>query len=241
MLFFGLIQLLFTSWPPKDDPDDKRWFMVVLCAGALGSYVHVARSAAAYIGNQALVVRWLYWYLLRLPVGAILSLLIFMLMRGDAFFGAGERTANDPFSMVGIAALAGLFADGTVKKLTDWFNLLLRAKDDSLKDPLESNNPLPKLSGVAPPEVPAAGGKVTLYGEKFQATSAVLVNGRLREPSTIAKDTLTLEIQSEDVAGQATLDLRLATPDPKVSSIWHLTERVPLKIRAPRQPSGDQS
>src|SRR5262245_31444816 len=68
--------------PPHLVRDDARLILIVLCAGALGSYVHAATSFASYVGNRRLVLSWMWWYVLRPLIGMALALIFYFVLRG---------------------------------------------------------------------------------------------------------------------------------------------------------------
>src|ERR1700760_88223 len=90
-LIFALVvfYVLIASWPPegKEPADplrlfglglgewslDQRMFLTVVAAGALGSLVHTLTSLGDYIGNQKLSANWLWWFVLRTPIGISLG------------------------------------------------------------------------------------------------------------------------------------------------------------------------
>ena len=58
-------------------PREVDLLVLVLLFGALGSFVHVAKSFASFAGNRALVASWLWWYLLQPVAGMALALLFY--------------------------------------------------------------------------------------------------------------------------------------------------------------------
>ena len=56
-------------------PREVDLLVLVLLFGALGSFVHVAKSFASFAGNRALVASWVWWYLLQPVAGMALALL----------------------------------------------------------------------------------------------------------------------------------------------------------------------
>jgi hypothetical protein len=44
---------------------DRRLFITVVAAGALGSLIHTLTSFADYTGNRALSRTWIWWFILR--------------------------------------------------------------------------------------------------------------------------------------------------------------------------------
>lgn len=86
-----LCYLLIAVWPETVDPNttpiawkpsgalvffgtvpvapESRLLLIVILAGALGSFVHGATSLTTYLGNRTLVRSWTWWYWLRPLIG----------------------------------------------------------------------------------------------------------------------------------------------------------------------------
>lgn len=110
--------------------DDVRLFALVVVAGLMGGFIHVAISAADYIGNRRLGRSWIYWYLLRFPVGSSLAVVVYLLIRGGLLTGTASGTQLQPYGIVGISVLAGLFSKQATDKLRDVFETLFTPKGD---------------------------------------------------------------------------------------------------------------
>ena len=54
----------------------------VLIGGALGAFLHSARSFTDFVGNQEIKGSWAWWYYLHPFIGAILALTFYMAVRG---------------------------------------------------------------------------------------------------------------------------------------------------------------
>ncbi len=72
---------LFGQGPLEWSPD-QRMFLTVVAAGAVGSLIHTLTSLGDYIGNQKLSANWLWWFVLRTPIGIALALVFCLLLRG---------------------------------------------------------------------------------------------------------------------------------------------------------------
>lgn len=159
-----LLWLLFGLWPerPVDgkswDPsvpmfgsaavvrDDARLILIVLAAGALGSYVHAATSFASYVGNRRLVLSWAWWYVLRPFMGAALALIFYFVVRGGLLASGAAATELSVFGVAAVAALVGMFSKQATDKLRELFDNLFRTEqgqgDDARADKLGSNRPV---------------------------------------------------------------------------------------------------
>jgi hypothetical protein len=237
LTFLALVGLLFLFWPEGKEGskawaqsvslfgvswgaigDEVRLFVLVICAGALGAFVHVATSVGEFIGNRGLYRRWVYWYILRLPVGATLSLLFYLLLRGGAVTGSVSSVkegATMPYGFVGLSALAGMFSDVTVRKLSEVFKLLFPTKEDHRKDTLKESklSTSPILSQLVPNQIPPVGATVKLIGLNFEPSSLVRVGGQQRKPTYVGPTELSIQLTQNDVAGQSTIAIQVETPN----------------------------
>lgn len=116
---------------------EVRLIILVLIAGALGSYIHIATSFVDFVGNKKLKRSWLWWYILRPFSGSILALIFYMIIRGGLLAGQIEGTALSRYGVTGLSGLIGLFSKQAIDKLNEVFNTLFSTKDkDQRKDKL---------------------------------------------------------------------------------------------------------
>jgi hypothetical protein len=131
---------------------------LVLVAGALGSFLHMAQSFSAFAGNRTLKSSWLWWYCFLPFVGAGLALVFYAAMRGGLVTIASGSTlkASDlnPFGLVAVAALAGMFSEAATTKLGEVFDTLFQTSEgEQHKDPLK-----PDSQNSSQPAKPSASG-----------------------------------------------------------------------------------
>lgn len=177
----ALMWLLFRLWPErtsKDGPwlaqvdlgfwggplgDDARLILIVLCTGALGSYVHAATSFASYVGNRRLVLSWAWWYFLRPFIGMALALIFYFVVRGGLLSTGAAAADMSPYGIAAVAGLVGMFSKQATDKLRELFDNLFRTEqghgDDARADKLGSNLPVAgsmierrKITAVVIPE-----------------------------------------------------------------------------------------
>jgi hypothetical protein len=152
---YGVVQI----WPPDCvnnlcTPHSARLFfwtvtlqraenllLLVVAMGALGALIHVTSSFADYVGNRQLLLSWVWWLLLRIPIGMALALVFYMLIRGGLIIPNGSTEPQiNPYGIAGLAALIGMFAKQATDKLSDIFDNLFRSdKDAARSEPLTSN------------------------------------------------------------------------------------------------------
>lgn len=122
---------------------DLIW--LVLLAGSLGSFLHMAQSYSEYIGNRTIKSSWAWWYSLGPFIGAGLALVFYAAMRGGFMAIATGSNAKaselNPFGLVAVAALAGMFSKAATIKLGEVFDTLFKSdKAKESKDPVAGSS-----------------------------------------------------------------------------------------------------
>jgi hypothetical protein len=134
---------------------DADLLLLVLLAGALGSFLHSARSFADFVGNKRISGSWAWWYYLHPFMGAILALIFYFTVRGGFFVvtGGGNIKAADlsAFGVGAVATLVGMFSNQATQKLADVFDTLFKpSSGKELKDPLEHPAQTSAAGGTTP-------------------------------------------------------------------------------------------
>jgi hypothetical protein len=118
-------------------------FAFIFLAGAAGAFIHQATSFAAHVGNKTFQSSWVWWQILRVPIGATLAVIVYFAVRG---LNGGEATAatiikfdSGFYVWLFTAALAGLFSKQMTFKLSEVVDNILAL---SVSIPLEG-----KLTG----------------------------------------------------------------------------------------------
>jgi hypothetical protein len=112
-------------------PRDVNLLALVLLFGALGSFVHVAKSFASFAGNRALVASWLWWYLLQPVAGMALALLFYVTIRGGLFAPGSNSGAVNAYGIAGVSGLVGMFTKQATDKLGEVFGAMFRSGADA--------------------------------------------------------------------------------------------------------------
>ena len=99
-------------------PREVNLLILVLLFGALGSFVHVAKSFASFAGNRALVASWLWWYLLQPVAGMALALLFYVIVRGGLLAPGSYGGSVNPYGISGLSGLVGMFSKQATDKLS---------------------------------------------------------------------------------------------------------------------------
>ncbi len=106
-----------------------RLIILVLLAGALGSYVHVVSSYMDYVGNKKFVGSWTWWYFLRPLSGSVLALIFYFIVRGGLFSTQIQGSELSRFGIAGLAGLVGLFSNQAIDKLSEIFDIVFSTKE----------------------------------------------------------------------------------------------------------------
>jgi hypothetical protein len=137
---------------------DERLVITVAAAGALGSLIHTLTSFADYVGNRALAQSWVWYLVLRTPVGIALALLFCIVLRAGliapsvpADFATVHPLLLNPYGFAAIGALAGMFSRQATDKLREVFDSLFK-----VSEPVDRADPLSRASPVISKTDPAA-------------------------------------------------------------------------------------
>ena len=129
--------------------------LMVIAVAALGSLIHASTSFASFVGNGKAKASWLWWYLLRLPIGMSLAIVSYVVFRGGFFAGDQGPEATNPFGFAALAGLAGMFSKQATDKLEEIADALFRVDkgDNARGDKLDGNgngNGNAAAAGAAP-------------------------------------------------------------------------------------------
>ena len=130
---------------------------LVMLAGTIGSFIHMAQSFSDFAGNRTLKSSWVWWYCFLPFVGAGLALVLYTGLRGGLITVATTPAIKDtdlnPFGLVAAGIFAGLFSKQATKKLAEIFeNVFQLSRGSQTKDPLR-----PEAANTSQPAKPGAG------------------------------------------------------------------------------------
>ena len=122
-------------------PRETDLLLLAVIFGALGSFLHVAKSFATFAGNRALVESWTWWYCLQPLVGMALAVVFYVMMRGG-FLSSGTSAVDvSPFGLAGISGLAGMFSKQATDKLNELFSTIFSTRADTARGDKVSERP----------------------------------------------------------------------------------------------------
>jgi len=120
-------------------------FLLVALAGFTGNMIHVATSFTNYVGAEKFKRSWLLWYFVKPFTASAVALIFYLVLKAGLLNFDGSNGAN-PFGIVILSALAGLYTDKAMLKLEEIFVIIFKPKDDR-PDKLEDNI---KITGISP-------------------------------------------------------------------------------------------
>ncbi|WP_448680335.1 hypothetical protein [Pseudomonas nicosulfuronedens] len=203
------------GWCPGPD---ARLLVMVMVAGALGSFVHVAKSFGDFVGNDRFMASWIWWYLLKPCIGMALALMLYLIVRAVVLTvnASGDPASVNLYGLMAMAALVGMASKQGTDKFAVLLDALFRTRhpagDARRKDPLE--NPQAVITEAQPPVLDPQTLYVTLCGKGFSRGARVQVNGQERETSLADSSRLAFHLLPEDVAAAGSLTVVVVNPPP---------------------------
>lgn len=234
----GLLTSIIELWPTVDDATagaakneetaalflglkdvvvDKATGLVVLVLfmGALGGFVHAATSFVTYLGNRELRMSWMWWYWLRIPLGAALALGFYFVLRAGLI---GVQENAEDLNSAGAAAfafIAGLFSKQSIDKLRELFDTLLGVQgDDGRKDKLDQRTPM--ISKLEPSRVEVRNPtRLVIRGKHFRRGARLRLDNRIDHPDFRSEQELRCELTTHDVDEVGSVRIAVLNPAPE--------------------------
>ena len=202
---------------------DARLFITVVAAGAVGSLVHGLTSFADYVGNRTLKRSWVWYLVLRTPIGIALALLFYVVLRGgliaptlssatpDTGTKSHAWTLLNPYGLAAIAAMAGMFSKQATDKLSEVFDTLFKTdRPVDRRDPL--NQP-PMISSADPATLTLGDAtELAISGQNFSRDCVALVNGETRDVKWQSDTRLAITLLPKDVSAAGDLLVIVRNP-----------------------------
>ena len=185
---------------------EERLLLLVIIAGALGSFIHASTSFADYVGNKDFAASWTWWYVLRPLVGISLALVIYFVIRGGLLLlvtGGGATEAKDvnPFGVAALTCLAGMFSKQATDKLNEVFSTIFKAAGDEKRKDSLSGPDAPKIAKIEPSSGSATGDDdVVITGSGFAEGLTLTFGGITATSIEVKSDTMiTAKTPAHDV------------------------------------------
>ena len=136
----GLVAGLLYAWPSSGaDSGVTVWFglteasalVIAGLAGALGAFIHAATSYASFAGNRTLRATWVWWFMLRPLIGAVLGVVSYFLLRSGMLGEGALGVSVSPFGIAALAAICGLVSKQLVDKIRNVLDTALDSNGDA--------------------------------------------------------------------------------------------------------------
>jgi hypothetical protein len=95
----------------------------------MGNMIHLATSFANYVGSEKFKRSWILWYCVKPFTAAGIALIFYLVVKAGLLNFDGGAGVN-PYAIVILSALAGLFTDKASMKLEEIFTVIFKPKDD---------------------------------------------------------------------------------------------------------------
>jgi hypothetical protein len=187
---------VFYFWRPWITRD-VQLLLIAIFAGAIGSFLHGLKSLTDFIGNRTAIASWFWWYISRPFMGMALALVFYAVLRGGFVIGSpADAKVVNPFGVLAIGALVGMFSDKAAQKLGEVFDVVFKGADPrsgKLDAPvIDRIEPATVLKGETKPVV------LKIVGTHLGRVTTVRMNSDERKPDTVSEKEITLKLKPED-------------------------------------------
>ena len=115
--------------------EGQAYLLLTMIFGATGAFVHAGTSFTTYVGNRQFKLSWGWWYALRMLIGgAVAVVLVFTALGGLVTLNTNGATIEpqslNPYTIAGLAGLAGWFSKSAADKLEEVFDALFANSAD---------------------------------------------------------------------------------------------------------------
>jgi hypothetical protein len=190
---------------------EMQLLLIILFAGALGSYIHLVKSATTFIGNGTMKGSWFWWYISGPFVGMAMALIFYAVLRGGFLAGtpADENVVN-PFGVLAIGALVGMFTDKAALKLAEVFDTLFKSGDargGKLHAPL--------ITKLEPNKIRVGESKqrtIKVTGERLGKVTVIKFDSKQVNAEVVSDTELTFTLDPAEFAAERTLNISAVDP-----------------------------
>lgn len=183
---------------------EVQLLLITIFAGILGSLIHAVKSATAFLGNGTMKSSWFWWYMTGPIVGMSMGLIFYAVLRGGFLAGtpADEKVVN-PFGVLVVGALVGMFSDKASIKLAEIFDTIFRSGD-----PRADKLLAPVIESVAPVKAGATEPQnVKITGQRLGKISKIRFNSTEVPAKVLSDEVVEFTIDPEHLATPGTLQL----------------------------------
>jgi hypothetical protein len=216
------VPLVLSPWWQPRITRELQLILLAIFAGALGSYIHALKSFADFVGNRTLTASWFWWYLVRPFLGMAMALVFYAVVRGGFVAGTpADAKIVNPFGVIAVGALVGMFADRAAQKLSEIFDTLFRTDD-----PRSGKLNAPVIDRLDPAQVAAGTTSppaLKVIGDRLGKVSVVRLNAEERKPDRVSEKEISVALLAKDVQTPGEIVVTAVNPDGGVSPPATLT------------------
>lgn len=197
---------------------EVQLLLLVVFAGALGSYLHAIMSLADFIGNRTLTASWFWWYVTRPFLGMAMALVFYAVLRGGFLAGSpADAKVVNPFGVLAIGAMVGMFSDKAAQKLGEVFDVVFKPAVERA-DKLGAAAPV--IDKLEPATVPpgTAAVSIKIIGDHLGKVSTVRVDSDDRKPVTVGDKEITFTLKPDDITTPRQIKVTALNPDGSAST-----------------------
>ncbi len=177
--------------------------LLLALMGALGGMIHGISSFTTFVGNREFLPSWLWWYIFKPFLAALVAIVVFLVFRAGFGVGSFSLAGADCLRVAAFAGLIGLFHEPATLKLKDIFETLFTPRNDPRKDEAgKAKNAGPKIERLEPDKVTekATVTVLTIHGSGFAPSCQVMVGSDLRKPQEPVTETkLVVPLDPRDI------------------------------------------
>lgn len=164
-------------------------------------------------------VSWVWWLLLRVPLGIGLAVVVYLMLRGGLLLLYNTATslaaeAINPYGVAGLCALVALFSRQALDKLYELFCTLFRtAQEPGRRDKL--THAKPEIDQLEPARTKLGRkGRLFVRGSGFCDETRICIGGKERATVFHSEKELCFELTDEDVKTAGELLVVAYSPPP---------------------------
>jgi ABC-type amino acid transport substrate-binding protein len=148
--------------------------------------IFIAAAFTAHVVAKRFTRSWVLWYFVKPFTAAGLALAIYLVFRAGLLSTGDNAAGINPFGVVGLAMLTGLFTDAATKKLRDIFSDAVKPKKDSPEEITDDEGEVvadaPTFTSISPSDKLTKGqtNDITIAGSNFDKQELLIVLGDQR-------------------------------------------------------------
>jgi len=197
---------------------EVQLLLLVVFAGALGSYLHAIMSLADFIGNRTLTASWFWWYVTRPFLGMAMALVFYAVLRGGFLAGSpADAKVVNPFGVLAIGAMVGMFSDKAAQKLGEVFDVVFKPAVERA-DKLGAAAPVIDKLEPATVAPGTAAVSIKIIGGHLGKVSNVKVDSDERKPVSVTDKEITFTLKPDDIATPRQIKITALNPDGSAST-----------------------